>query len=52
MSGRLVTALADVTFEAGENELVWNAEEANPGIYFLNLVSDEFSQTMKLIVTK
>jgi photosystem II stability/assembly factor-like uncharacterized protein len=52
VSGRLITTLADKVFEAGENELVWNAEEANPGIYFLNLESKEFSQTMKLIVAK
>jgi hypothetical protein len=52
VSGRLVSTLADKTFDAGENELVWNAAEVNAGIYFLRFQSGENMQTEKLIVTK
>ena len=52
VSGRLVSTLADKIFEAGENELVWNADEVNAGIYFLQFQSAENLQTEKWIVTK
>jgi Secretion system C-terminal sorting domain/Beta-propeller repeat len=52
LNGRLVTTLADKIFDAGENELVWNASEMNTGIYFLQLQSTENLKMEKLIVTK
>jgi len=52
LNGRLVSILADKTFKEGDHEIVWNAGETDAGIYFLNLQSNEFSQTVKLIVTK
>jgi hypothetical protein len=52
MNGRLVSTLADKVFEEGENEFVWNAEEENVGVYFLQFQSEENLQTEKLIVTK
>lgn len=50
--GRLVSALADKIFEAGVNEIVWDAENVTAGIYFLQLQTNETIQTEKLIVTK
>ena len=52
LNGRLVSTLADKKFEAGENEITWNAAEVNAGIYFLQFQSAENLQTEKLIVTK
>ena len=52
VSGRLVSILADRTFEEGENELVWNAEEVNAGVYFLRMETTSYSENLKLIVTK
>ena len=52
MNGRLVSILADKMFEAGENKLVWKADNVSTGIYFLQFQSAEKLQTEKLIVTK
>jgi len=52
VSGRLVSTLADRIFEAGENEVVWNADLLNAGIYFLQFQSAENLKTEKLMVTK
>jgi len=52
VNGRLVTTLADKMFKEGENELVWNADGVNAGIYFLKLEIGPYSENKKLIVTK
>ena len=52
VNGRLVSTLADKFFDAGENKLVWNADDVNAGVYFLQFQSAENLQTEKLIVTK
>lgn len=52
VSGRLVTALADASFEEGDYEIIWNAAELNAGIYFLRMETASYSENQKLIVTK
>ena len=52
VNGRLVSTLADKIFEEGENEITWNAEDVNAGIYFLRMESAGYSENRKLIVTK
>ncbi len=52
VNGRLVSTLADKIFNAGENELVWNAGEVNAGIYFLRMETASYSENRKLIVAK
>jgi hypothetical protein len=52
MNGRLVATAADENFDAGENELIWNSDKVNAGVYFLQFQSEENIQTQKLIVTK
>ena len=52
VNGRLVSTLADKIFEAGENEIVWNAADVNAGVYFLQFQSAENLQKEKIIVTK
>jgi hypothetical protein len=52
LNGRLVETLADKIFNAGENEIRWDAEEMEDGIYFLQFLSAENLQVKKLIVAK
>jgi photosystem II stability/assembly factor-like uncharacterized protein len=52
VNGRLVSILADKVFEAGKNEIIWNANDAKAGIYFLKMQSNDNLQTEKLILTK
>ena len=52
VSGRSISMIADATFESGENELVWNADEVNAGIYFLHIKTENNSVVQKLIVQK
>jgi len=52
MNGRLVSTLANKIFEEGENELVWNAENINGGIYFLQIQTEENQERIKLVVAK
>jgi len=52
MSGRLVSTLANKVFKEGENELVWNADRVNAGIYFLQIQSEKNQERIKLVVTK
>ena len=52
VNGRLVTTLADKMFEAGENEITWNAADVNAGIYFLRMETAGYSENRKLIVAK
>ena len=52
VKGRLVATLADKMFEEGENEITWNAEDVNAGIYFLRMESAGYSENRKLIVVK
>src|SRR6185503_15743109 len=41
MNGRLVSTLADKIFEAGENKILWKADNVSTGIYFLQFQSAE-----------
>ena len=50
MTGRIVKTLADGLFTEGKNEIEWNVENENPGIYFLRMEAGSYSQTKKLSV--
>jgi hypothetical protein len=50
-NGRLITTLANSSFEEGNHEIVWNAD-VNAGIYFLQFQTEENSEMTKLVVTK
>ena len=52
MTGRLVTTLTDATFEEGNNEIVWNANDVNAGIYFLRMEAGSYSAMEKFSVIK
>ena len=55
LTGRLVTTLADNSFEQGEHSLSWNIKDEKensvaPGVYSLRMNAGENSETEKLIV--
>ena len=55
VNGRLLKTLANTQFEAGTQQLIWNAknEKGNPvlsGIYFLRIDAGDYSETKKLSV--
>jgi hypothetical protein len=59
LSGRLVTTLADESFEEGDYEVTWNAADVKAGIYFLRFETMPtgrqavgYSENRKLFVTK
>ena len=50
--GRLVSTLDDRIFPEGKNEVVWNVEEVNAGLYFLKMESGSVFENRKLVVTR
>jgi hypothetical protein len=51
-NGRIAATPGDGYYEEGNHEIIWNAEEVNPGIYFLQFRAGNDLQMKKLIVTK
>ena len=37
---------------AGNHSIEWNAEDYPSGVYFVKLITDEFTQTQKLMLIK
>ena len=52
LTGRMVTVVSDVMFEAGENEVKWNTENITAGIYFLRMEAGDTVQMEKITVMK
>ena len=57
LSGRLIITLANKKMEAGNHQLIWNANDENgnavsSGIYLLRLNTGSYSETKKLSVIK
>jgi hypothetical protein len=52
MSGRLVAAISNEFYESGNQQVVWNTDAVNAGIYFLQFQSHEFQERIKVVVTK
>jgi hypothetical protein len=52
LNGRLVETLANKKLNAGEHEIVWNADGMASGMYIVKLVSGEQRQIQKLILLK
>jgi flagellar hook assembly protein FlgD len=50
--GQEVLELASKSYSAGTHEVKWNAEGFASGIYFMQLVTNEFSQSKKMILLK
>ncbi|MEO8146513.1 MAG: T9SS type A sorting domain-containing protein, partial [Bacteroidia bacterium] len=52
-TGKVITTLCEnKSFEEGENQLEWNVENVDAGIYFLKVEGENFSETKKLSVVK
>jgi hypothetical protein len=52
LSGRLVRTLADEIFQKGEHELIWNTAEVTEGVYYINIGTNDASETNKVVVLK
>ena len=52
VNGRLVSTIADKIFEAGENQIMWNADRVEDGIYFLKKETESGIENQKLIITR
>jgi flagellar hook assembly protein FlgD len=55
--GQVVNILLDSYQDAGNHSITWNGEDSNgnslsSGIYFYQLVSDDFTQAKKMILLK
>ena len=50
--GQEVSELVRGKQAAGEHEVIWNAGYLSSGVYFVQLVSGDFSQTQKVILMK
>ncbi|MBC8215591.1 MAG: T9SS type A sorting domain-containing protein [Candidatus Marinimicrobia bacterium] len=52
ISGRLVETLVDGITEPGTHTVKWNASDFSSGVYFVQLVTGEFSKTQKVLLLK
>ena len=52
LQGRRVEILANRYMEAGYHSVVWNADRHASGIYFVKLMTLEFTKTQKLMLVK
>ncbi|NOS84338.1 MAG: T9SS type A sorting domain-containing protein [Ignavibacteria bacterium] len=52
ITGKEVIRLVDEFLEAGNYRINWNASGYSSGIYFYNLISDDFQQTRKMVLVK
>jgi hypothetical protein len=50
--GRVVGTLENGTVPAGYNQATWDAQGMPSGLYFLRLSTDQFSETMKMMLLK
>ncbi|MFC1619665.1 T9SS type A sorting domain-containing protein [Candidatus Neomarinimicrobiota bacterium] len=50
--GREVAKLIDTCMEPGYHELHWNGQEFASGIYFAQLVTPEYSKSIKMVLLK
>ena len=52
MQGRQVSTLIDGNMEAGYHSVVWNADAQASGVYFVKMMTSEFTKTQKLMLVK
>jgi hypothetical protein len=50
MDGTLATTLSDDKMVHGMNEIRWDARGFKPGIYFIQLRTDEGTETIKTVL--
>lgn len=52
INGRLIEIIANQNFNTGKYEILWNADKYSSGVYFCELKSNSFSQTIKMLLLK
>ena len=52
IKGRVITTLIDGFQTAGYHSITWNASKFSSSIYFLNMSTEEYSETQKLVLIK
>ncbi|MCF7911937.1 MAG: T9SS type A sorting domain-containing protein [Candidatus Cloacimonetes bacterium] len=52
IKGQKVDTIADEHFDAGQHDLIWNAEDVLSGVYFYRINTDKDSATGKMILLK
>ncbi len=52
MHGRKVATLTTGTLQAGEYEIIWNAQDLNSGIYIIRMSAGNFKASQKAILVK
>jgi len=52
LTGRLVETLENDTFEPGLHETLWSSETSTAGIYFVKMTSDNYEESLKLILVR
>ena len=52
IAGRLVETLADTELPAGENSVIWDAEDHSSGVYFARLTAGGVKSSGKLLLLK
>ncbi|MBE2226118.1 MAG: T9SS type A sorting domain-containing protein, partial [Ignavibacteria bacterium] len=50
--GKEIAVLVNEELKPGIYEINWNAENLPSGVYFYSLITNEFTQTKKMVVVK
>ena len=52
IAGREIESVYDGMIESGYHTITWNADNFSSGIYFVNMISGDFSTTRKITLLK
>ena len=52
IKGQKIDTILDQVMKAGIHEIVWQAESYTSGVYFINLQSDDYNETSKILLMK
>ena len=52
LQGREVSSLVNGNMTAGYHSVVWNADSYSSGVYFVKMMTSEFTKTQKLMLMK
>ena len=52
LQGREVATLAKGSYDAGNHQVIWNADSHSSGVYFAKMVSGSYVNTQKLMLVK
>jgi flagellar hook assembly protein FlgD len=52
LQGKEIDSLIDQQYESGNHTVTWDASQYPSGIYFVKMVSDNFTDTKKLMLIK